>query len=535
MAPPPYIARVTNFTRDANAGLESPSPLGVDAELNAAYTVINQLVLRHRAITNADGTLKNFAPGTAQSLAGVEDFTATASQTNFVTGIVWNAAFTTDNVWAFRSLSRIDVVSVADDGNGFLEVELAAQSAGAEIQIAAFESGAGILSRLQTISATDGAFLVAVYDGAGLYDAVTVEGALEEVMTDLNDLITDIGSPASLIRSDGSVDFAADQSMDGFKITDAADGVDPQDYVTVAQLSAASTEWSALASYFLRLDGTNPMGADLDHGGFKATNMANGVAADDGATISQLEDQMPRDGSRAATADANMGGFKITNGAPAVAATDFVTLSQAQGLAAPFSRCERYTVAGTDSFDVPAGVTKIRVLVFGAGGGGKFGSPIPNNYGGGGGAFVEAVIDVTPLETLTVVVGTGGTGSSSPTVGGSSKITRISTDLVTAGGGGRGERSTDAGSGGVASVDASIVNYTAINGGRGEQCIVESSSNFEGNGGNCPSGGQGGTGYKNDDGDNTAAQNGTAPGGGGGGGSTAASGSGAAGAVYIWY
>jgi hypothetical protein len=57
------------------------------------------------------------------------------------------------------------------------------------------------------------------------------------------------------------------------------------------------------------------------------------------------------------------------------------------------------------SYTVPAGVTKIRVKMWGAGGGGgQSGGP------GGGGAFVEGDLCVTPGEVLTLIVGGGGLG-----------------------------------------------------------------------------------------------------------------------------
>ncbi len=249
MAFPPYPARVTNFLRDANAGLESPSPLGVDSELNALINVINQLVLKQRGFTNSDGTLKNFSTATAQALAGTEDFTATAAQTVFLTAIAWSAAFTAENVFVFIAGAKLatSAVAVADSG-GFLEVTIAAQSVGTVVTIAAFESGAGLLSRLQTVSVSDGASLVAINDAGGLYVAVTVEAALQEVMTDLNTLETAVGTTADLIRRTGTVAFTANQSLGGFRLTNVADGVGSQDAVTMAQFAAYTTVWAAIKS-----------------------------------------------------------------------------------------------------------------------------------------------------------------------------------------------------------------------------------------------------------------------------------------------
>lgn len=123
-----------------------------------------------------------------------------------------------------------------------------------------------------------------------------------------------------------------------------------------------------------------------------------------------------------------------------------------------------FSYTGADqSFLVPTGVTALVVKMWGAGGGG-------NGSGkGGGGAYVEGTLTVTPGETLTIIVGSGGAyfntttnyggGGASATVrgggaqgGGRSAIRRSGTEIVTAGGGGGG--SSDNSSGGAATVDS---------------------------------------------------------------------------------
>jgi hypothetical protein len=66
-----------------------------------------------------------------------------------------------------------------------------------------------------------------------------------------------------------------------------------------------------------------------------------------------------------------------------------------------------YTVAGTYIFKVPKNISRMKVQLWGAGGGsgyflGRRGGP------GGGGAFVEAIIDVEPFTVLELIVGSGG-------------------------------------------------------------------------------------------------------------------------------
>jgi hypothetical protein len=98
-----------------------------------------------------------------------------------------------------------------------------------------------------------------------------------------------------------------------------------------------------------------------------------------------------------------------------------------------------------NTFTVPDGVTTIRVFVYGAGGGaGSSLSDSQPGLNGGSGAFVEAVISVTPGAKLTVIVGAGGTGGKPHEIGpgkagGASQILNESNEVVvSAGGGGAG-------------------------------------------------------------------------------------------------
>lgn len=530
---PPFGARSTNFQRDANNGLDSPSPAGVDGELNSILNSLNQTILRLRSITAADGTLINFASATAQALAGLEDFTATAAQTAFVTSIAWTAAFTSENVWVYIAGAKLatSAVTVADNG-GFLEVTIAAQSVGTIVTVAAFESGAGLLSRLQTISAAEGASLIAINDAGGFFTAVTVEDALQEGATDLATLVTAIGNTADLIRRTGTVPFTANQSMGGFKITNLADGTASTDAVTVGQLSAYTAVWNALQSYFLRLDGTVPMGGALAMGANKITGLAAGTVSTDAVNKSQLDLSLKADGTVTATAALNMGGFKITALAAGVAATDAVNLAQAQSLVAGFATLVAYQAAGTFAFVVPAGISKVKTEVWGAGGGGK--TAIAS--GGGAGAYTTAILAVTAGETLTVTVGAGGTGGVAPTAGGASKITRVATDLLTSNGGAAGVAGSAAG--GTYTFDGTVAGF-GINGAAADSAYRDNDGTGHyggGRGGDSPRGGSGGVGYSTGSGGGGSTYgNGTAPGGGGGAGDGAGAGSGAAGTVLISY
>lgn len=73
-----------------------------------------------------------------------------------------------------------------------------------------------------------------------------------------------------------------------------------------------------------------------------------------------------------------------------------------------------FTAGGT--FTIPAGVTSAKVTVIGAGGGGGGSNGANAGMGGGSGGWSEKWLSaLTPGNTLTVTVGTGGTGVSAAT------------------------------------------------------------------------------------------------------------------------
>jgi microcystin-dependent protein len=170
MAYPPFLARITHFTFDANAGLESPSPTGVDSEFDALHEVVNQQNSRLRAITTVDGRLKNVGAALAMALAGHDEITATAAQTDFVTDIDWNSGMSVGSTLVFVGNTWTVPDSVQDDGSGFLEVTLAAQDVGTVVTIYAF-------SGTTTAVAED----VTIADAGGYTLLTNVEDAIQEI------------------------------------------------------------------------------------------------------------------------------------------------------------------------------------------------------------------------------------------------------------------------------------------------------------------------------------------------------------------
>lgn len=169
-----------------------------------------------------------------------------------------------------------------------------------------------------------------------------------------------------------------------------------------------------------------------------------------------------------------------------------------------------FSTVGSTSFTVPDNVHYISAVCVGGGGGSCSGHPSSARGAGAGGDLVYGTISVTPGETLTIVVGDGGTGAaySSSTTGGhggSSGVKRGSSFLLRAKGG--------KGGGNSSSQDTSLVDSAVTNSGQNSGGI----SNTSGAGG---LGGGGAAGYSGDGGDGgsnvIAATNGAGGAGGGG-------------------
>ena len=106
------------------------------------------------------------------------------------------------------------------------------------------------------------------------------------------------------------------------------------------------------------------------------------------------------------------------------------------------------------TFQVPTGVSSLRIDAYGAGGGGGGSDSSFNGGGGGGGAYTAGAIDVSPGDVLTITVGAGGAGglagnpgqAGSP--GGSSKILSSTNVVLLSANGGRGGQGATATSNG---------------------------------------------------------------------------------------
>lgn len=290
---PPRTTRRTSYKQAEAAGAKSPDTANLDSELNDIYEEVDQINTRLRNITASDGSLKNLAKATAQSLAGAERFVAVANQTDYTTSVPWQASFSTLSVFVFRDGVQIDTssITVADD-SGSLKVSFPALAGGEVVLVTAYESGAGILTRLADTAAGEGADLVSIEDVGGLVTASTVEGALQEIFTALNSLAASLNPIAELWRTDGSNAPTANISMDSNKLTNLAPGTAGTDAVNVDQLARATQSLNSFASLFLRLNGSNAPTADIGWNSKKITNLANPSTAQDAATKDYVDTQL---------------------------------------------------------------------------------------------------------------------------------------------------------------------------------------------------------------------------------------------------
>lgn len=175
---------------------------------------------------------------------------------------------------------------------------------------------------------------------------------------------------------------------------------------------------------------------------------------------------------------------------------------------------QQYFIA-SGSFIVPPNIYVLNVSCWGAGGGGgePAGSGVGNG-GGGGGGFCQSVFNVIPGQTINYTVGAGGTAG---VAGGNTTFLT----LTASGGSGHpgGANSLGVAGGAAAGGTVNIVGEPSW--------PADNASGIGGHGGASPKGGGGGT-Y-------SVSAAGKLPGGGGAGNHSATAGSGAGGAIEIWY
>lgn len=169
------------------------------------------------------------------------------------------------------------------------------------------------------------------------------------------------------------------------------------------------------------------------------------------------------------------------------------------------------TGTGSSTFTIPTGVSALRITVVGAGGagGGGGGTAAMGTGGGSGGAAISWLTGMTPGNTISVTVGTGGVGVSAAN-GGAGGLSSISSGTqtittVTANGGAGGVGNTaglqNGGGGGSASngsvnfigASASPAISTSVSASCGASSLFGGGGAIGGGGGGAPGAGGGGS------------------------------------------
>jgi hypothetical protein len=342
MAYPSRPLRKTSFSQQESQGNDLNTAT-LDAELNQLVACFDQLASRLESLTTPAGLLKGVSAATAMSLVGVQVFTATAAQTVFTTTIPWDTAFTNLNVSVVSQGLKLNpsTVTVAN-ASGFLRVTIPAQTLNNIVQVLAYTAGAGVLSRLASQSAGDGATLVAIRDIGGYWTSAEVESALQEVGLRVTTL--EAGDNTRWKKDGSNGPATGNWNLGNHQIKGLAPGTLNTDAVNLAQLTTITNEVSAVLRgactvYGFKMQG----GIDMDGNAIEnlPAPLANGDAAnkkyvDDtvAGAVPVLTGYMKRDGSTAPTADMNWGGFKLSALGNGLTGGDAVNLNQLNTVAA---------------------------------------------------------------------------------------------------------------------------------------------------------------------------------------------------------
>lgn len=153
--------------------------------------------------------------------------------------------------------------------------------------------GTPLNSAVSTATQAQVLAVLAATSGAGLVGTLQPGGTVEAALATLAAQVTALQTPAAdIILRTGTRAFTANQSMGGFRLTNVANGTGPQDAATIAQLQAAVAT-AAAAANAVRRDGSTPMLANFDAGGYRLTNLATPTATTDAVTLALLRQANP--------------------------------------------------------------------------------------------------------------------------------------------------------------------------------------------------------------------------------------------------
>lgn len=280
---PPRYQPKNDFAQDDQQGLPVDGT-ALAVELANISESIAQIIGFIKAGFAAN---RKWLPSSAVEMDLAEEFTFTASagQTVFAFPGGVEANPTYDKARVFINGALLDPGSVTLGTTG---VTLPAQIGGEIVVVELFNDNRKLRDDLASTAAGLGASLVAIEDKLGNLSADNVEDALSEIKILLDQVAAAVGTVAGIVRDDGSVPFAADQSMGGYELTDLADGTAPTSAATVNQLNALAAIYGDLGNLFLALAG-GIMSGNIDMGTNHLLNVKDAANPTDAPNWGQVQ------------------------------------------------------------------------------------------------------------------------------------------------------------------------------------------------------------------------------------------------------
>lgn len=198
MTYPPRYNVGTNFPREEQL-TDAISTSAMQAEYSRIAESISAIITLLRRITTTDGRLQlDQAVRISDVVTEVDLGTGDGVTTVFAFPAEIDAAV--DLVRTFVDDVRVDPASYDDT-----EVTFAvAPAGGTAITGLIYTNLGGVLDRLQSVVADEGASMIGIADAAGLFTANNVEDALAELAGDLDSLLTALGDLGGYVLRDGT-------------------------------------------------------------------------------------------------------------------------------------------------------------------------------------------------------------------------------------------------------------------------------------------------------------------------------------------
>ena len=198
--------RLGNIVRDIMEAAEL-NPEELDRDLNVLFQISTALVRCFKASFDAEGNVRTQQPSRELDIITFQTFVGDGITTSFpLTNTISLATELIDFVTLdlVRSFTPTDYTFTSTTID--FSVAPALNAAGS---LALVQNTAGVIDRIESITAGLGAYLIGNPDDNNLFQASTVGDSLDELATNLNQLVTDLGLITGLLRDDGSVQLVA--------------------------------------------------------------------------------------------------------------------------------------------------------------------------------------------------------------------------------------------------------------------------------------------------------------------------------------